>query len=193
MEKISYSIYNNGENIFDILIGSNEEILAKREEILTHDYMGEIAYHIGEPSFRDGIQYCLILEDNETFGVSLYIKPLIEVAQNWYESQILGYISEKEECPLRSFMSRREWAHAHGSCYRLISSIEEYNSLVYTRLYGENIAVRDMSEANLPDSKDRALEALSDINGIPWYINTDGYITVGIYGKWETPFPWAAR
>ena len=190
MKKVRWTEYNNGVNIFNIFVGSNDDILAKREEILAHDYMGEIAYHIGEPSFRDGIQYCLVLEDNEIFGISLYIKPLTKVAQDWYETQILGYISEKEECPLRPFMSRREWAHAHDSIYRLISAVEEYNSLVYTKLYGEKIAIRDIAEANLPISKDRVLEALSDINGIPWYTNTDGYITVGIYGKWATPFPW---
>lgn len=190
MEKINWTEFNNGENLFEVFVGSNEEILAKREEILTHDYMGEIAYHIGEPSFRDGVQYCLVLEDNEIFGISLYIKPLTKVAQDWYESQILGSISEKEDCPLRPFMSRREWAHAHGSVYRLISAVEEYNSLLYNKLYGEDIAVRDMAEANLSISKENALETLSNINGISWYTDTDGYITVGIYGEWRTLFPW---
>ena len=190
MKKIKFEEYNNGENLFEVFIGSNEEILAKREEILTHDYMGEIAYHTGEPEFALNKKYCLVLEDNETFGISLYIMPLIEMAKNWYESQILGFISEKEECPFRPFMSRREWAHAHGSIYRLISEVEEYNSLVYTRLYGENIAVRDMAEANLPISKENAIEAISDILGLVYDIDNNGYIIIGAYGEWRTLFPW---
>ena len=73
MKKIKFEEYNNGENIFEVFVGSNEEILAKREEILTHDYMGKIAYHIGEPKFTPNKKYCLVLEDNEIFGrLSLY-------------------------------------------------------------------------------------------------------------------------
>ena len=112
------------------------------------------------------------------------------MAKNWYESQILGFISEKEECPLRPFMSRREWAHAHGSIYRLISAVEEYNGLLYNKLYGENIAVRDMAEANMPISKENAIDAISDISGLAYDIDNDGYIIIGIYREWRTPFPW---
>lgn len=190
MEKIKFEEYNNGENLFEVFIGSNEEILAKREEILTNDYMGEIAYSIGKPKFTSNKKYCLVLEDNETFGVSLYVKPLVEMARIWYESQILGFISEKEECPFRPFMSRREWAHAHGSIYRLISAVEEYNGLLYNKLYGENIAIRDISEANLPVSKENAIDAISDILGLAYDIDNDGYIIIGIYGEWRTLFPW---
>lgn len=190
MKKISWT---ENSNFYDIFLGSNEEILAKREEILNHDYMGEITYRMGEPKFTPNKKYCLVLEDNEIFGVSLYVKSLVEMARIIEESTFAeGYFDEVN--PLWDLISSEEKNSIRSILDRITHTIESYNSAIEASLYNDNEASRDMAMANLPYLLQNCYIAMDSITGLSWDwagVQSGEYCQIKYrsYGEWRTPLP----